>query len=729
MKALALGLSLLLALPDVSAVAPRRPKRKNVANTASAERESDGQRKASSGRAGVATDDEHPDGDETPPVAPPVPSASGVLFTRHALVPRFGSVSLVNNESGPARTPGLGRPARGASRPAGRAKFSADLGALLRKGRPEDGAEVIIQLKGEPTARLLDLLSSAGVTLKHDFKKFKAQTLRVPIALVEELASLDEIERVCPDREVRQTGHVTTTIGADLVRSLASGGSDNLLDGAGVGIAVLDSGIQASHKSFKPDTPGYISLREDGQDNRSSRVILTKDFTGESRPGDAYGHGTHVAAAAAGSGRFSDGKDTYSGVAPGASLISLRVINAEGVGKVSWVLDALDWLLENGRQYNIRVVNLSLGAPAIDSYTVDPLCRAVRRLVDAGFVVVCAAGNDGKDAQGQKVFGRVHSPGSEPSAITVGATNTFGTDDRSDDVIATYSSRGPTRGYYDDGQGVRHYDNLIKPDLVAPGNRLIFAEADGNELVTAHPALHAAGDSANRRLMYLSGTSVAAPVVAGAVALLLQANPELTPNLIKAILMYTSQPLKGYNMFEQGAGELNVEGAVRLARLVAPGATSQQVGAPLLAGDAPAPWTTVAGQTFTWSRGMILGRTFAYGDELIRKNQKVYGLGLLLADGVLFSDGLLAADATLLSNGILLGDSILQSNGLAMAEGVPLLPAGVLFSDGLLLADGLILTDGVLFSDGLILADGAVAANALAPFSVLTGGDDTVSMK
>src|SRR5437870_13120539 len=114
--------------------------------------------------------------------------------------------------------------------------------------------------------------------------------------------------------------------------------------------------------------------------------------------------------------------------------------------------------------YNIRVVNMSLGTPAVDSYRNDPICIAVRRLVDSGMVVVVAAGNNGKNAAGQKVYGMIHSPGIEPSAITVGASNTFGTDARNDDGVASYSSRGPTRSSWTDTDGLQHYDGLMKPD-------------------------------------------------------------------------------------------------------------------------------------------------------------------------------------------------------------------------------------------------------------------------
>src|SRR5207237_6631807 len=152
--------------------------------------------------------------------------------------------------------------------------------------------------------------------------------------------------------------------------------------------------------------------------------------------------------------------------------------------KTTSVHSTHDWMMLNRAAYNVRVVNMSLGTPTINSYRDDPLCKAVRRLVDAGMVVTVAAGNDGKDSSGQKLYGRIHSPGNEPSAITVGASNSFGTDARVDDSITTYSSRGPTRSYWTDDAGVQHYDNLIKPDLVAPGNKVVSAAADGNYLLT-----------------------------------------------------------------------------------------------------------------------------------------------------------------------------------------------------------------------------------------------------
>src|SRR6185436_17332481 len=192
---------------------------------------------------------------------------------------------------------------------------------------------------------------------------------------------------------------------------------------------------------------------------------------------------------------------------------------------------SLDWVLANRSNYGIRVVNMSIGTPAIDSYLNDPLCQAVRAVADSGIVVIAAAGNNGKTANGQKIYGQIHSPGNEPSVITVGAANSFGTDVRSDDSVTSYSSRGPTRSFWTDENGVRRYDNLLKPDLVAPGNKIIAAAAHDNLLVTQHPELDAnVSNIARRRMMYLSGSSMAAPIAAGSAALLWQVNPTLTPS-------------------------------------------------------------------------------------------------------------------------------------------------------------------------------------------------------
>ena len=257
-----------------------------------------------------------------------------------------------------------------------------------------------------------------------------ALQVRMPVRSLDKVAQSNLINHLSGNREIRAFGHVSNTTGADYAREAGFENSP-LLDGSGIGIAVLDSGIDADHWSFVDD-------------NNISRVVFSKDFTGENRTDDPYGHGTHVAAAAAGNGRIANA--SYLGIAPNAKLINLRVLNATGSGTVAGLMAAIEWILANRSNYSIRVVNMSVGMLAVQSHKNDPVCRAVRSLVDAGLVVVAAAGNNGRTIDGQKIYGQIHSPGIEPAAITVGATNTFGTDNRSDDQITTLQlTRSDTR--------------------------------------------------------------------------------------------------------------------------------------------------------------------------------------------------------------------------------------------------------------------------------------------
>src|SRR6185369_17567384 len=204
-------------------------------------------------------------------------------------------------------------------------------------------------------------------------------------------------------------------------------------------------------------------------------------------------------------------------------------------------------ILAHGKENNIRVLNISLGTDSTDSYLDDPFCKAVRAVVASGVTVVVAAGNYGLGTDGLEHYGTISSPGDEPSAITVGSSNAKGTTDRGDDVVNNFSSRGPTRGAHVDTSGVINRDNLLKPDLVAPGNKLVGALAsDGSSLLDTlaaqHPELSIQKLPLSTALMSASGTPLAPPVRAGTAAVLLQATPGLTPPLIKAILQYSAQP-------------------------------------------------------------------------------------------------------------------------------------------------------------------------------------------
>jgi serine protease AprX len=520
--------------------------------------------------------------------------------------------------------------------------------------------------------------------------------VEVPVGRVRELAAETDIEYVSPDRPLTALGHIETTTGADQVRGLAMMNGVTTLDGTGVGLAVIDSGVDTNHKLIRPSTghPG---------------IIAATDFITVDALTDRFGHGTFVASMAVGSAALSRG--AYEGIAPSANLISLKVLDDTGAGMTSSLIAALDWCIFNRTRYNIRVINLSIGTSAKDSYRNDPLCLAARRAHDAGILVVAAAGNEGRDRFGNKLYGGIHSPGIDPSVLTVGAANTLNTDRRSDDRVASYSSRGPTRGYYTDVNGVRHYDNLIKPDLVAPGNRLVGASSRNpeendylNNLVQTYPVLSL--NPATRvedRLMFLSGTSVAAPVVAGAAALLYELNPNLTPNLVKAILMYSAQPIPGFNTLEQGAGLLNIDGAVRIARLVKSNPTLLGNGNALLTSSLPGSQSSrIAYETCAWGQAVITNYCFLYGSNLMTYWQGMYARTVVLADATKVVNGAMLQVPGLTTAGVL------QSGGVVFADGGPM-------GDDRLLARGVVFADGVTYASGVVFADGRITADA-SPF-------------
>src|SRR6266404_5714435 len=322
-------------------------------------------------------------------------------------------------------------------------KISSDMRELMESAGPNGRVSAILQVDNVHSAEVSSLLKRYGVNVDSRMAQLGAMKVELPVNAIEALAKSRAANYISPDVKLEAFGHVTVTTGTDLIRTQSCGLlCTTTFDGSGIGIAVLDSGVDTAHAAF-----GGTGLLA------GARVTFSKDFTTEANnTTDPYGHGTHVAAAAG---------NAYQGIAYNANIISLRVLNSQGSGTIAGLLSAMNWILSpadptkavsstnplNKNKYNIRIANMSLGAAAISSYKNDPICRAGRALVDAGIVVVVAAGNNGKDSNGNKIYGQIHAPGNEPSVITVGAANTFGTDARNDDGVATYSSRGPTRSY------------------------------------------------------------------------------------------------------------------------------------------------------------------------------------------------------------------------------------------------------------------------------------------
>lgn len=282
-------------------------------------------------------------------------------------------------------------------------------------------------------------------------------------------------------------------------------------------IAVIDTGIDPH-----PDLT-----------NPENRIIAFKDFVkGKTKPYDDNGHGTHCAGDAAGNGFASDG--IYTGPAPKAPLVGVKVLDKWGSGRMSNVIAAIEWCMENKERYNIRILSLSLGSRSISSYRDDPVARAAGEAWKKGLVVVVAAGNAGPES------GTIATPGIHPAIITVGATDHKGTLDRSDDTIASFSSRGPTR------------DQIMKPDLVAPGTGITSLRVRRSYIDKLSPH-----NRVNQHYTTMSGTSMATPMVAGIAALILTKHPDWTPDQVKERLVQSAESLN-LPAHEQGAGQVQV---------------------------------------------------------------------------------------------------------------------------------------------------------------------------
>jgi len=406
------------------------------------------------------------------------------------------------------------------------------------------------------TTRVIVTLTP-GAKLPAEFKRYirrvgdndkldliNGQVLDVPNGVLKLMAANPSVFKLQYDRPIKTHNYRTSvTVGARTVQDYLG------YTGAGIGIAVIDSGMTSWHDDLTNKTSKLFPYG-------NQRVNKFVDFVnGRTLPYDDNGHGTHVAGIIAGNGYDSYGEKR--GIAPDSNIISLKVLDQNGQGTISNIIAALGWVAANAQAYNIRVVNMSVGAAIHESYWTDPLTLAVKKITDKGITVVAAAGNMGKNAQSKLQYGAITAPGNAPWVLTVGASSTNGTLTRYDDTMASFSSSGPTFIDFDS-----------KPDLVAPGTGTISLATPGSTFYASKAQFLLAGKLAlgSKPYLTLSGTSMAAPVVSGTVALMLQANPNLTPNLIKAILQYTAQSYPGYNSLRQGAGFLNTLGAVRLAK-------------------------------------------------------------------------------------------------------------------------------------------------------------------
>jgi len=495
---------------------------------------------------------------------------------------------------------------------------------------PSDATvDVIIQFNEQPTDRHYQKVLLRGGKTKAQLHSIKGAAFSLPARAIEELSNDPDVAYISPDRPVgRSLDHVTRVTNGDIARSQG-------WDGTGIGVAVVDSGI---------------TLASDlgGSDPSASRLVYSESFVpGDSSTGDKYGHGTHVAGVIASSGSISlnNYKGVYRGIAPGARIINLRVLDQNGAGTDSSVIAAIQRAIELKNVYNIRVLNLSLGRGVYESYTLDPLCQAAEAAWKAGIVVVVAAGNSGRDnSLGTHGYGTIAVPGNDPYVITVGATNMHGSFAQAAQTVASFSSKGPTL-----------IDHIVKPDLVAPGNRVVSLLAPGSTLAQKYPkydvfpcnsTLSSCGSTYGSPSYFrLSGTSMATPVVSGAAALLLQKNPGLTPDAVKARLMKTAY--KGSasyttatddhgmayslqsDIFAVGAGDLDIAAALANTDVVP--TTSGSAKSPqarydsatktiYLVQDSAVIW----GGSVTWGTSVVWG-TVLQGTDIITGRAVLWG--------------------------------------------------------------------------------------------------------
>jgi serine protease AprX len=331
--------------------------------------------------------------------------------------------------------------------------------------------------------------------------------------------------------------NIAEDIGAqDVWRRSDPNNAGRNLTGHGIGIALIDTGVAPVEGLA---TPGKVV---NGPDlSLDSQADNTRHL-------DGYGHGTHMAGLIAGrdsavkAGKEKDAEH-FVGMAPDARIVNIKAGSSDGAVDVSQVIAGIDWVVTNRASHNIRVLNLSYGTDSTQSPQLDPLAHAVENAWRSGIVVVVAAGNDGE--QGPRPL---TMPAIDPFVIAVGSSDHQGSDKAEDERVGAWTNSGTT---------------ARRPDLLAPGKSAVSLRVPGSFADVGHPEGLVYGDD-TQRLFRGTGTSQSAAVVSGAAALLLQRNPELTPDQVKALLMVSADRLVQDSSPVQGAGEIDVKGAVEM---------------------------------------------------------------------------------------------------------------------------------------------------------------------
>ncbi len=390
--------------------------------------------------------------------------------------------------------------------------------ADLAASKPGKRVEVIVQMNaGTKRSVATPLIQKLGGRVTRDLHIINAVVATLPAAGARELAAQPSVRAVSPNGAMKPQSrgdNLSTSFNQSIQAPYlwnTYGGT-----GRGVGVAVIDTGIAG----------GLPDFRINNLDRRSRVIgsaVVNPDATTAT---DRYGHGTHVAGIIAGDSEGRDlgdaKKGRFSGVAPRANLVSIKVSDDAGNTSVLDVIAGIQFAMDHKAEYNIRVMNLSLESTVAESYRTDPLDAAVEAAWFDGIFVVAAAGNRGPGGNAVQF-----APGNDPYIVSVGAVDDQGTKEIGDDQPATWSSRGTTQ------------DGFHKPDIYAPGAKIVSTLAPNSRYASLCPSCV----SEDGEYIRTGGTSMAAPMVAGAAAIGFELMPSLTPDRIKALLRDSDRPL------------------------------------------------------------------------------------------------------------------------------------------------------------------------------------------
>lgn len=469
-------------------------------------------------------------------------------------------------------------------------------------------------LQGATSERLNQLVNGVGGNVSREFPIINAISAMLTHSQAEKIREVGGV-RIHDDRTVitssfrnmsytsKINNYIAEQTGADILH-------DMNIKGEGVTVAVVDSGANywgEGGQHLFTDSKGSVrvSTKYNAFEQRELRVYND----------DQNGHGSHVSGIIASS--LLDDTGNYNGIAPDVTLLSIKAFDANGESSYSKVLDSLNWIFENRYNYKIQVVNLSLGASVQSHYWNDPINQAVMRLWDAGIVVVSSAGNNGNDMG-------ITVPGNTPYIITVGAATDSKTPyDMSDDRVASFSAKGPT------------YEGFVKPEVIAYGSQI------ASKLDEAYLSQVWKLSTRGENYSEVSGTSQAAAMVTGVVALMISNDPYATPNDIKCRLMETAIPANNgematYSPFVQGAGLVNAYRATMST-------------------------STNCANTGLDIKKDLMGTQHFMGPAKIDNDGEYY---IELADGTIFTDGVHWGSSDLNLNGVYWGSSDLSLNGM-----------------------------------------------------------------